>query len=156
MATMPVLTGTSVKDPEREAYLSARLGVPVHAFASVDSTMDTAHTLAKEGAVDGTLVWTAAQAVERGLVDELGGLHTAVRRAKRAQGIDEDADVALVPYPQPMPLMEQLSEILDLRIASFARRSVPLPNAIESLRSRLMELPLGTPLLIPPIIADIH
>lgn len=101
-------------------------------------------------------VWTGAQAMERGLVDELGGLHTAVQFAKRLQGLDEAADVALIPYPQPKPLLQQLSEIMDLRMAAFARASVPLPRFLETLRTRLMELPVGTPLLIPPIIADIH
>lgn len=44
-------------------------------------------------------VWTGADALERGLVDELGGLRTAVRRAKILAGLDEDADVRLVSYP---------------------------------------------------------
>ena len=113
-------------------------------------------TVAEVDAVGQGRVWSAAQAVERGLIDELGGLHTAVRRAKRAQGIDEDADVALIPYPQPSSLVDQLSEILEMRIAAFARTSMPLPSVLESLRDSMMELPLGTPLLIPPIIADIH
>jgi protease-4 len=101
-------------------------------------------------------VWTAAQAYERGLVDELGGLHTAVKRAKRASGLDEDAEVALIPYPQPRSLVEQLSELMDVRMRVLARSAVPLPGVLETLRDRLMELPVGTPLLIPPIIADIH
>jgi hypothetical protein len=52
--------------------------------------------------------------------------------------------------------VEQLSDIMNLKLAMFARSSVPLPSVLETLRSRLMELPVGTPLLIPPIIADIH
>ncbi|MBB3605487.1 protease-4 [Mycolicibacterium sp. BK556] len=44
-------------------------------------------------------VWTGADALEHGLVDELGGLRTAVRRAKVLAGIDVDADVELVSYP---------------------------------------------------------
>ena len=38
-------------------------------------------------------VWTGADAAERGLVDELGGLRTAIRRAKVLAGIDADAKV---------------------------------------------------------------
>ena len=52
--------------------------------------------------------------------------------------------------------MEQLSELMDVRMHAFARSAVPLPGVLESLRDRLMELPVGTPLLIHPIIADIH
>ena len=44
-------------------------------------------------------VWTGADARERGLVDELGGLRTAVRRAKVLAGLDADAEVRLVGYP---------------------------------------------------------
>lgn len=44
-------------------------------------------------------VWTGADAIERGLVDELGGLRDAVRRAKVLAGLDADATVNLVGYP---------------------------------------------------------
>ena len=44
-------------------------------------------------------VWTGADALERGLVDELGGLRTAVRRAKVLAGLDADAEVRLAGYP---------------------------------------------------------
>jgi len=44
-------------------------------------------------------VWTGADALERGLVDELGGLRTAVKRAKVLAGLEPDADVRLVSYP---------------------------------------------------------
>ena len=44
-------------------------------------------------------VWTGADAHQRGLVDVLGGLRTAVRRAKVLAGLDADAKVKLVGYP---------------------------------------------------------
>jgi protease IV len=44
-------------------------------------------------------VWTGADALEHGLVDELGGLRAAVRRAKVLAGLEEDAKVRLVSYP---------------------------------------------------------
>ncbi len=44
-------------------------------------------------------VWTGADALERGLVDELGGLRTAVRRAKVLAGIDPDVKVRVVSSP---------------------------------------------------------
>jgi protease IV len=43
--------------------------------------------------------WTGADALERGLVDELGGLRTAIRRAKILAGLDADADAHVVGYP---------------------------------------------------------
>ena len=44
-------------------------------------------------------VWTGADAAERGLVDELGGMRTAVRRAKVLAGLDADAKVQLIGFP---------------------------------------------------------
>ncbi|HTZ14489.1 MAG TPA: signal peptide peptidase SppA [Mycobacterium sp.] len=44
-------------------------------------------------------IWTGADALGHGLVDELGGLRTAVRRAKVLAGLDEDAKVRIVCYP---------------------------------------------------------
>jgi len=44
-------------------------------------------------------VWTGADALERGLVDELGGLRAAVGRAKVLAGLDADAEVRLAGYP---------------------------------------------------------
>lgn len=44
-------------------------------------------------------VWTGADARERGLVDELGGLRIAIRRAKALAGLDEDAKVVVENLP---------------------------------------------------------
>jgi protease-4 len=44
-------------------------------------------------------VWTGADALEHGLVDELGGLRTAIARAKVLAGLEADADARLVGYP---------------------------------------------------------
>ena len=44
-------------------------------------------------------VWTGADACERGLVDELGGLRAAVRRATALAGLDPDTEVELAGYP---------------------------------------------------------
>ncbi|MET0702929.1 MAG: signal peptide peptidase SppA [Mycobacterium sp.] len=44
-------------------------------------------------------VWTGADALAHGLVDELGGLRTAIRRAKVLTGLQEDDEVKIVNYP---------------------------------------------------------
>ncbi|GAB7071969.1 signal peptide peptidase SppA [Mycobacterium hodleri] len=44
-------------------------------------------------------VWTGADALARGLVDELGGLRAALDRAKVLAGLDADAEVKLVALP---------------------------------------------------------
>ncbi|WP_197382413.1 signal peptide peptidase SppA [Mycolicibacterium mengxianglii] len=44
-------------------------------------------------------VWTGADALEHGLVDELGGFRTAVRRATVLAGFDADAEASIANYP---------------------------------------------------------
>lgn len=56
-------------------------------------------SVAEVDAVARGRVWTGADALERGLVDELGGLRTALRRAKLLAGLDADARVRLHGYP---------------------------------------------------------
>ena len=53
-------------------------------------------------------VWTGAQAKERGLVDELGGLDRAVEVAKELAKIPADKQVRRVVYPAPRGFFEQL------------------------------------------------
>jgi protease-4 len=100
-------------------------------------------------------VWTGAQAVERGLVDELGGLRVAVRRAKLEAGLDADADVELVPYPAPKSLAEEIAETL--RQASVGLGpSLGLPGVLRRLEPLLGALPEGAPLLVPPFVVEIR
>ena len=56
-------------------------------------------SVGEENAVARGRIWTGADAHERGLVDELGGLRAAVRRAKVLAGLDADAEVSLVGMP---------------------------------------------------------
>ena len=75
-------------------------------------------------------VWTGADAIERGLVDELGGLRTAVRRAKVLAGLNIDATIHLVDYPG--------SSVLDfLRPkASSQPAAASLPDAVAAVAYR--------------------
>ncbi len=56
-------------------------------------------------------VWTGAQAVEIGLVDELGGFRTALAAAKREAGIDADENVTLRSYPARPTFFEQVQRL---------------------------------------------
>jgi protease-4 len=58
-------------------------------------------------------VWTGAQAKQIGLVDQLGGLMTAVAVAKQAAHIPADEEVELVAFPTRRTFYEVLSESFD-------------------------------------------
>jgi protease IV len=75
-------------------------------------------------------VWTGADALERGLVDELGGLRTAITRAKVLAGLDRDADVRIVRYPG-----SSLMELLRPRPSSQPA-AASLPDAVGALIGR--------------------
>lgn len=75
-------------------------------------------------------VWTGADALERGLVDELGGFRTAVRRAKVLAGLDPDTEVRVLSYPG--------SSFLDMLRprASSQPGAASLPEAVGALLIR--------------------
>jgi protease-4 len=56
-------------------------------------------------------VWTGEDALEHGLVDELGGLHRAVELAKEAVGIDPDSSVRLKLFPRKRSTLEMFLDM---------------------------------------------
>lgn len=63
-------------------------------------------------------VWTGEQAIKRGLVDELGGLTTAIELAKEAASIEDDSDIRLRQFPRPKSSEEQLLELVGQSVQS--------------------------------------
>lgn len=53
-------------------------------------------------------VWTGAQAKERGLVDEFGGLEKAIEIAKQLANLPADKEVRRVAFPEPRPFFETI------------------------------------------------
>jgi len=56
-------------------------------------------------------VWTGAQAKEIGLVDELGGIMTAIDAAKKLAEIDADEDVRIKIFPRQKTIEDQINEL---------------------------------------------
>jgi protease-4 len=100
-------------------------------------------------------VWTGEQALDRGLIDELGGLSEAVVRAKLELGLDRDADVALVPYPEGGSLADQLTDTLR-RVSLAVVPDSPLKSLAERVQAWLAAVPAGAPVLVPPFVLDIR
>jgi protease-4 len=98
-------------------------------------------------------VWTGEQALEVGLIDALGGLREAALQGKELVGLEPDADVALLPYPQPKPLAEQLGEVLggaQIGVEAW------VPSSLRPLARVLSLLPEGAPAALPPYWVEIH
>ena len=75
-------------------------------------------------------VWTGADAKERGLVDELGGLRTAVERAKVLAGFERDTEVKVLTLPG-----SSLLDVLRPK-ASSQPAAASLPDAMGALLGR--------------------
>jgi protease-4 len=80
-----------------------------HEFAALDRMVDDTYAQFKQRVADGRglddeqveavargRVWSGVDAQEGGLVDELGGFHDAVMRAREEAGIEPDADISLI------------------------------------------------------------
>ena len=156
--TPAVRRGLSPVDPERaQARLERSVQEIYRLFVDRVATGRAlnAHYVDEQGQ---GRVWTGEQAFERGLVDELGGLKKAVQWINRFHGLEEDADVMLVPFPKRRSLGEQLADLLQLRVAATLKAMLPaaLPTSIERLRTFLAALPLEAPLGVPPVLVEIH
>ncbi len=77
-------------------------------------------------------VWTGADALAHGLVDELGGLRAAIDRAKVLAGFEADAEVKLVSMPgsswvemlRPKPSSQPAAASMPEAVAALLGRSV--------------------------------
>jgi len=101
-------------------------------------------------------VWTGSQAYEIGLVDHLGGLHTALDRVRDHLELPPGEDLELVVFPAPRTLSEELADILDAKIEGVVEARWPMPNALRGLGSWLAGLEMEGPLVVPPYLIEIR
>ncbi len=95
-------------DEERAKVLASMQATYDHFVERVAAARQM--TPEKVDAVGQGRVWTGRQAREIGLVDELGGLMTAVAAAKQRAKIPADEEVELDVYPRARSVYEVLSE----------------------------------------------
>lgn len=88
----------------------------------------------------GGRIYTGRQALENGLVDQLGTLQDAVAEAKQMAGIDRDADVKVEVLPEPTNFFESLFGDLDAEEETSLGRPI--------VRSGLQELEHVSPEMI--------
>jgi protease-4 len=64
-------------------------------------------------------IWSGTQAQERGLVDRVGGIGTALEAAKELADIEPSARVGLLIYPKEKTFLEQLMDMAFMRGAAL-------------------------------------
>jgi protease-4 len=101
-------------------------------------------------------VWTGEQAVTRGLVDAIGGLRSAVSKAKEKVGLGADADVTLTVYPAPKPLAEQLREALRVSVARSVAESLPWSETFAHFETWVAAITAPGLVLAQPLWVDIQ
>jgi len=97
-------------------------------------------------------VWTGHQALERGLVDEIGGLERALQIAKEKAKMPITQVVDLIVYPQARGFFEVLADPLGTGSSSRLEAILPRADAraIEAAASTLRLYRRGEPLMIMP------
>ncbi len=88
-------------------------------------------------------IWSGADAKARGLVDELGGLATAIRLAKEEAKLAPETAIALVPYPPATERWESLlSSFMSEGAAMFGWQAAEIdaPPAVRRLAQALRPL----------------
>ncbi len=97
-------------------------------------------------------VWTGAQAKEIGLIDELGGLTTALRVAKEHIDLSANTAVELIFFPKPKGIVATLLERLGMQA------QMPLPEPLRRVADQLLLLAReggGKPLFTMPYLLRI-
>lgn len=79
-------------------------------------------------------VWTGKQALELGLIDEIGGLRAALSAARREAGLAAGTDVAIAVYPRQPGLFEQMRGLL-----ATAQARAEAPTSLEEALQRRLE-----------------
>lgn len=97
-------------------------------------------------------VWTGTQALERGLVDELGGLDVAIQRAvERLELAEAPAEVRIVRIPERKGLLDQLLEDMGKRDRNIGNSEAPsalqarVEESLQPEQALLHELTTGSP-----------
>jgi protease-4 len=104
-------------------------------------------------------IWSGADAKERGLVDELGGLSMAIRLAKQETEIAQETDIILVTYPTEEERWESLiTEFMRSEVSSSVAGDsallLPEMRALARDLRSLVEQPDAVLLWAPPIVVN--
>ena len=107
-------------DAQETAYMQASVETIYERFTSIVAE-GRDMTVAEVDAIAQGRVWTGAEALEIGLVDQIGTLEDALNYAAATiDGVTCMDDVQIVEYPKPQTSMEAILELLGSEKAVFA------------------------------------
>lgn len=140
-------------NPEEKAKVLEQMQATYDAF--VEKAAAGRQTTPEEiDAVAQGRVWTGQQAKAIGLIDELGGLATALALAKDQAKISRDTEVELVVYPPKKSLYESLADPFGAGATGSAALASLLGlgngRAVQALAAPLQVFRRGEPLAIMP------
>jgi protease-4 len=97
-------------------------------------------------------VWTGRQAHEIGLIDEIGGLDTAIQLAKLRARLDAKTDVPLVVYPAKRTLFDLVTNPWGTSFQAGASMLARRPDVrlLDAVTSALRLFRRGEPLMVMP------
>lgn len=128
--------------PEQAQHYERLMGRIYDAFVGHVAEGREMTSAAVEAVAQGR-IWTGRQALENGLVDELGGLDVALDLARQQAGLETGESIAIDFYPRPPSLMDFLSQNLE----PFLGRPTAESLLLRSLPSAPMPLELPPELL---------
>lgn len=120
-------------DDAETAYMQASVEKIYGKFTSIVAE-GRGMTVEKVDAIAQGRVWTGAEALEIGLVDQIGTLEDAINfAASKIEGVTSLDDVQVEAYPKPQTTLEMLIESLDGSTEIFA--DTPLENVEAAFRN---------------------
>jgi len=130
-------------DPRMRRMLESHIGHIYQQFLSKVATARETSVDAIDEVAQGR-IWTGSQAQERGLIDEMGGLHAAIQAARQQAELDETAAVRYI-EPELSPFEEAL-KMLGMQANGWVEAALPqwltqvnqqVPSELDSLLSLL-------------------
>lgn len=123
-------------DPRMRRMLESHIGHIYQQFLSKVATARDTSVEAIDNVAQGR-IWTGSQAQERGLIDELGGLHAAIQAARQQAELGEAAPIHYI-EPDLSPFEEAL-KMLGMQATDWVEAALPqwLTQASRQMPSEL-------------------
>jgi protease-4 len=142
-ANSDMFSGYTPFDKEQEALINQQMQAFYHDFVS-KAAEGRKMTYDQVDSIGRGRVWSGEDALKLGLVDKLGGLHTAIQVAKEKAGIPKNEPVQIVVYPQPKTFFEAFfQDKMDAMVHADAVSKLP-PELYEAYQNYEALRPLAS------------